>query len=162
MGADRGGVVSLSQATVIGQVRAIIAEALEAAGGRAYGADDGGEDAIPPALHEFPAALVLPGETREYVLMTGGQRHTYAVKILVLQGGMGGDVGQAAYAALPLVDTLIARFEGNVTLGNRANSAIFERSSGFVTLTYAEIDYLGYEVTLRVSEQATAAPAVGD
>lgn len=155
--------MSLSQVAVIGRVRELIVPDFEAAGGRAYGAGDGGQDAIPPALHEFPAALVVPGETREYIgPQQGGQRHTYAVKILVLQGGVGGDVGEAASAALPLVDTLIARFERNVTLGNRANSAIFERSSGFVTLTYAEIDYLGYEVTLRVSEQATAQPAIGD
>lgn len=150
--------MALSQVTVLAQIRALCESATGVK--RAFGAGNNDEDAIPAAIFEAPAMVVLPGPTIEYILTTGGQRHTYEVKVLVFCRE-GSDLGQSAYSALPLVDAIISTFVGNVTLGNRANSAHFDRSSGFATLEYSGQEYLGYEVTLRVSEQGTASPSIG-
>ncbi len=149
--------MALSTATVIGQIRDLVAEVTDME--RVYAASETDVNAIPPAINEYPAALVYPGATDVYMIGQGAHRHTYDVNIQVLQGGA--DVGTRAATVLPFVDRIIEKFAVNVTLGNRANSCVFSRSSGFSTLEYAGIAYLGYEITLSVSEQASASPAGG-
>ena len=103
--------------------------------------------------------MVIPGPTAQYILMMGQHRHTYDVKIQVFEGG--GDIGSRVNTVLPFVDLIIEKFAVNVTLGNRANSCLFKACGGLVGLEYGGITYTGYEITLEVSEQATAAPAIG-
>lgn len=150
--------MALSQTTVISRVRTLVAELTGME--RVYAASEDDDNAIPSAFREFPCAAVFPGPTSgEYLLAQGQQRHTYLVKVQVFQAGA--DIGERAAAVLPFVDLLIGKFELNVALGGRANSCTFTRCSGFVTLEYAGADYLGYEIDLEVSEQASAAPAYG-
>lgn len=150
--------MTLSQTNVIAQVRDLIDEATGFA--RIYASSETEEHAIPPALNEYPSVIVIPGPTTDYKLTTGQQRHSYEVKVLVFCNE-GGDLGQSAAQASPLVDAIIAKFEANVTLGARANYCLFSRSSGLVTLEYAGLEYLGWEIVLNTSEQAPASPAVG-
>lgn len=150
--------MALSQSTTIAQVRDLVAEITAIK--RIYAPSENDDNRLPAALNEFPAVLVLPGPTLEYVLSAGQHRHTYEVKVSVFCN-QGGDLGESAYQALPLVDAIIEKFTGNVTLGGRVNSNLFGKSSGFAALEYNGLEYIGWEITLRVSEQAAATPAVG-
>lgn len=151
--------MALSMSTVIRQVRALLDEMSLVT--RVYAPSENNENALPATLNEFPVAvLVLPGQDLEYILGPGQHRHTYEVDVLVFCR-QGGELGESAYTALPLVDAILEKFAVNVTLGNRSNSCVFARQSGFSTLEYNGIDYLGWEIVLRVSEQADATPAIG-
>lgn len=152
--------MALSMLTTIAQVRDLLDEVTGIE--RIFAPSENDGNKIPDALGEFPSVVVLPGPDTGsgYILSAGQHRHTYEVKVLVFCR-QGGDLGESAYQALPLVDAIIEKFVGNVTLGGRANSCIFRRQSGFSTLEYAGIDYLGWEITLEVSEQASATPAAG-
>ena len=149
--------MALSQSTVLAQIRDLVAGVTGMV--RVYAAGETDANAIPASIQEWPAALILPGPTTEYILMGGGQRHSYDVKVQVLQAG--GDIGSRVTDVLPFVDRIISKFESNVTLGNRANSCLFAGSSGLQGMEYNGKEYTGYEITLRVSEQATATPATG-
>lgn len=149
--------MALSQSTVIAQIRDLVATVSGI--NRVYAASETDENTIPPALNEFPCAMIMPGPTTTYLLQGGGHRHTYDVRIQVFEGG--GDIGSRVATVLPFVDALIEKFAVNVSLGARANSCIFARSSGLSGLDYGGKTYTGYEVTLSVSEQALATPAPG-
>lgn len=149
--------MALSQATVLAQIRDLVAAVTGMV--RVYAAGETDENAIPAALNELPCAMVIPGPTVQYILMMGQHRHTYDVKIQVFEGG--GDIGSRVNTVLPFVDAIIEKFAVNVTLGNRANSCLFKANGGLVGLEYGVVTYTGYEITLEVSEQATAAPATG-
>lgn len=149
--------MALDQVNVLSNIRALTA----AVSGfeRVYSASEDDENALPGAVSEPPSALIIPGETIEYILSGGQHRHTYNVKILVLCNAAG-DTGQTAKQAMPLVNALIEKFAVNVG-GSWANSCVFSACSGFATIEYAAIEYLGWEITLRVSEQAAVTPAKG-
>lgn len=149
--------MALSTRTVLRSVRSLIAAMPEVE--RAYGAGDEDENALPGAISEPPTVLVVPGETIEYILSGGQHRHTYNVDVLVLCN-QAGETGQTAYQAVPIVDALIEKFAVNVG-GSWANSCILNRCSGLATIEYAGVDYLGWNITLRVSEQAPVTPAKG-
>lgn len=149
--------MALSQTTVLTSIRSLIASTSGIQ--RAYSAGNADEHALPDALNEFPAVIVIPGPTIEYLLRSGQHRHTYEVKVLVF-ARQGGSLGQTAVQAAPLVDAIIEQFTGNVG-GSWANSCVYRRSTGLASLEYAEIDYLGWELTLEVSEQASATTAKG-
>ena len=147
--------MALSQSTVLTQIRDLVASVTGMV--RVYAAGETDENAIPASIQEWPAALIIPGPTLEFVTLTN--RHTYEVTVQVLEAG--GDLGERVTTVLPFVDRIIALFHQNVTLGARANSCVFKRSSGLVGLEYGGIPYTGYEITLEVSEQATGTPAAG-
>ncbi len=147
----------LSTSNVLTSIRSLIAATTGFT--RVYGAANDDEHALPAALGEFPSVLVLPGELIEYILSGGQHRHTYNVHVLVLCN-QAGETGQTAKQAIPLVDALIEKFSVNVG-GTWANSCLLSGHSGFATIEYAGIDYLGWDITLRVSEQAAATPAKG-
>lgn len=152
--------MALSMTTTIEQIRALVATVTgitRTGSSAAYGAT-GLPDAIPHG--DFPAAMVYPGGTLKYILDSGGHRHTYEVLVHVMCNA-GKNLDETAAQASPLVDAIIEKFAVNVTLGGRANSCIFVRQSGLMTLTYAGQDYPGWEITLEVSEQAPATPATG-
>lgn len=150
--------MALDQRAVISRDRALIA-ALPSVK-RCFAPSENDEHKLPDALNEFPAVLVLPGPTLEYILGAGTHRHTYEEKVLVFCN-QGGDLGESAYQAMPIVDEVIAMFAGNVTRAGLVNAAVFARCSGLVALEFNATEYLGWEITNRVSEQASVTPAVG-
>lgn len=150
--------MALSQYTALARIRDLIDEVADFE--RVYAATSDDAHALPGALNDFPSVVVVPGPTVEYILTQPQHRHTYEVKVLVFCN-QAGDLGQSAAQAMALVVGIIEKFVGNVTLGGRVNSCRFERDSGMVTLEYAGIDYLGFEITLEVSEQSAANAAVG-
>ena len=150
--------MALQQTVVLSQVRALVAECtgLE----RVYGASETDANAIPEAALQFPCAFVVPGPTTEYILSAGQHRHTYNVVIQILnQPGMFS--GQSYATLAPYVDMVIEKFTGNVALGGRANSCLFQGSSGIQMFPSGDVEFPGIEITLRVSEQAAATPAFG-
>lgn len=147
--------MTLSMVTVIGQIRALVAQVTGME--RVYAASETDANGIPAALNEFPCAMVLPGPTTEFITLTG--RHNYEVKVQVFEAGA--DMTGRTATVLPFVDLLIAKFVANVTLGGRANSCVFARDSGMVGLEYGGKTYTGYEITLVVSEQSPVTPAAG-
>lgn len=150
--------MAISQSTAIGQMRDLLDEISTIE--RIYAPSENDGNKLPDVINEFPTVTIMPGSTLDYILTTGGHRHTYEVRVIIYCR-QGSDTGESAYQAMPLVDSIIEKFVGNVTLGGRVNSCVVARQSGFVNLEYNDIDYIGWEVTLRVSEQASAAPAVG-
>ena len=155
--------MALSQADVLSKLRLVIEEVTGLK--RVYGQAETDGNRIPPTIPECPAAVVMAGPTLEYILQPGGQRHTYEVRVLLFQDGA--DIGERAAVIAPLVDSLIATFVGHVTLGGLVNHVRFVRSDGFGTISWgtrndgSPREYLGTEITLEVSEQATASPAAG-
>lgn len=153
--------MTLSMATVVSHIRDLIAEITEFQ--RVYAASETGDNGIPMALRQFPCAVVFPGPDvgNGYILSGGQHRHTYEVKVHIYEAGA--LTAERAAAVLPMVDLVIEKFSGNVTLGNRANSCIYRRQSGLAVLdSFGGGEYTGYEVVLEVSEQATATPAGGN
>jgi hypothetical protein len=143
--------------TQIGRIRDLIAEIPGI--NEVYAASDVGEDAIPDSLQNFPAVIIYPGpDTGDgYVLNNSWQEHTYEVAVQIFESG-----GERASSVLPYVDAIIEKFRQNVTLGARATYCVFSRQSGFATLAYGGMDYLGYEITLEVNEQGATTPETGD
>jgi len=156
--------MTLSMQTVIAQIRDKVAEV--SGFQRVYAPSETDGNRIPPAFNELPCALVLPGENIDYILSAGGHRHTYQVLVQVFEAP-GGDLGEAAYGILPMVDALIEKFAGNIALADagganpRANSCVFASHSAFSGMEYGGQQFMGMSITLRVSEQATATPALG-
>ncbi len=156
--------MALSMTNVVAQIRDLVAGVTGLQAVYAPSETDGNR--LPLALNDLPCAMVLPGPSLEYLLSAGQHRHTYEVKIQIFESP-GGDVGEATNAILPMVDRVIEKFAGNVALADsdgsngRANSCVFARHSGFVGLEFGDLPYVGYEVTLVVSEQASATPAPG-
>ena len=150
--------MAISQATAIGRIRDLLDEisALE----RVFAPSENEADKLPDVLNEFPCVVVLQGTTLDYILTTGGHRHTYEVR-LVYYLRQGSDTGESAYQGVTIPDAIIEKFVGNVTLGGRVNSCVVARQSGTSNLEYNEIDYIGGEIALRLSEQASATPAIG-
>lgn len=128
----------------------------------AYSAGEMNQNAIPQALNgPFPCALVFPGQdTSPYILVQGQHRHTYEVTVQVFMSNQ--DMGSRMVALAPLTDALLEQFIGHVQLGGAVNSCLYRRQSGLVRLEYGGNEYTGVEITLEVSEQATALPASGD
>jgi len=151
--------MSLSMLTTVAQVRALVAEITEMA--RVFAASETDENRLPSGISEFPCAVIYPGPDlgSGYILSAGQHRHTYEVIIDVFEAGA--DIGERAASVLPMVDRIIEKFSGNVTLGNRVNSCIYQGQGGFTGMTYGGGEYTGYRITLRVSEQASATPAIG-
>lgn len=120
-----------------------------------------GEGGLPVAVSgaDLPCALVLPGRTIDYILQPGQHRHTYLVRVLVLLAGA--DFTETAFVGGPLPDRIIEKMVGNVTVGGAANSCLFQDSTGLVAIQWGGVEYLGYEMQWRVSEQASATPATG-
>jgi hypothetical protein len=149
--------MALSQAAVLSKIR-LLTEGVTGLA-RCYGQAETDGNRIPVVLPECPAAIIMAGQTLEYVLQPGGQRHTYEVRVLLFDDGS--DIGERGASASVFADSLIAMFEDNVTLGGIANPCVFKRCDGFGTLEWGERTYLGTEIILEVSEQATASPAAG-
>ena len=149
--------MALSMTTVVGQVRDLVDEltSLE----RVYAESETDANALPASLPQLPAAIVLAGESLGYILQPGEHRHTYEVEIwlFIRGGGLDGN----ASVALDAYQSLIEKFAVNVALGGRANSCIFSRQVGPVMEDYGGMEYLIRKVILRVSEQASATPAIG-
>jgi hypothetical protein len=124
-----------------------------------YSAADQGDQKLPMALNALPAALLMPGQTVEYILSPGQQRHTYDVKVQVMTGGP--EPGQSAYVTSPMPDAIIGVLVNNVLLGGICNGAVFKSSSGLQGFEYGGLEYTGFEVVIEVSEQGNASPAVG-
>ena len=150
--------MALSMSTTIAQIRDLVAEVTGLLAVYAPSETDGNR--IPLALNTLPCALVIPGPMLAYILSPGQHRHTYEVKVQVFEAP-GGDTGEAANTILPMIDAFIEKFAVNVILGTRANSCIFVRHGGYVGLEYGGMTYLGIEMILEVSEQASATPAPG-
>lgn len=151
--------MALQQRVVMQQVRELVEECtgLE----RVYGAANEDEHQYPEAAMQFPCAFVIPGPTSDYMLSGGQHRHTYQVAVQILNSP-GMSVGQAYSTLAGYADFVIEKFVGNVTLGGRANSCVFVGSSGMRLFDSGDIAFPGIEITLRVSEQAAAAPAAGN
>jgi len=151
--------MALSISTTLAQIRDLVDQVTGME--RVYAPSETDANAIPPALNELPCAMVLPGPTTGsgYILVSGNHRHTYEVKIQVFEGG--GDIGSRAASVLPFVDLILEKFVANVTLGNRVNSCVVKGHGGLVGLEYGGIVYTGYEITLEISEQASATVATG-
>lgn len=126
---------------------------------RVFTASDDGAQAVPAAINEFPSVVLLPGpDAGPYILNGRSHRHTYDVRCLVFMRA-GSDTGQSWYQGIDLVDKVIEAFVGEQGLGGTVNSCKYERQSGYVVLEWGGIEYDGIEITLRVSEQASATPA---
>jgi len=149
--------VALSQSTVLAQIRDLVATVTGME--RVYGQAETDANRLPFGGLECPCALVMAGPTQSYILTQPHHRHTYHVRVLVLEDG--GDYGDRVATMLPMVDRLIELFTSNVTLGGRANYGLFRSASGLVGIEWAGVDYTGYEVLLEISETATASAAGG-
>ncbi len=147
---------------VIREIRSQVADVSELKA--VYAASETGADGLPDALNVFPVAVVLPGADVEYILHSGQHRHTYEVGVQVFEGS--GDLTARSTTLLPLIDRLIEEFTSNVSLagsplGALVTYCLFRRQGGFEAIEYGGIPYLGYEITLEVSEEGAATPATG-
>lgn len=114
---------------------------------------------VPSAIQEFPAALILPDrQDGDYILQPGQHRHSYRIRVLLLFASA--DYTEAMYITAPLLELVIEKMVANVTVGNTANSVLMKDWT-FGQIPWAGKDYIGYEISFRVSEQASATPATG-
>lgn len=152
--------MALSQTTVIERLRVLAATVtgIQAAYAPTVEAPESG--GIPPSTSfTYPCVIILPGRTIEYLLVNGRHRHTYEVRVLVIAGA--GLIPENAYVAAPMPDRFIELMPGNVTAGSRANYVLFKQCTGMAGIEWGGIDYTGFEITLEVSETASATLATG-
>lgn len=149
--------MAISQEAAIKQIAALVRSIT---GLRAvYSSADSDANALPAALNgPFPCAIVYPGDDIEYILTQPHHRHTYQVTVQLYQTGQ--DVGQRAVSVQPFIGLVLAKLALNVT-GSFWNSCVYERSSGLSRLEYAGLEYTGFELTLKVSEEAVISAAAG-
>ena len=149
--------MALDQAAVIKRFRVLASEVsgVEAA----YSAADQDEWRLPVSLPDLPAVLVLPGPTMAYILMSGAHRHTYEVIVQVMDGRA--EPGENAGVISVMPDRFLEAFALNVGLGGLCNSCVFKRSEGLKGFDYGGVVTTGFELVFEVSEQASAAPAIG-
>ncbi len=139
--------MALDQTTVLQTIRDKIAAVTGVSS--VYDAGDVNTESIPMALADLPAVLVYPGADITYDLVNGIHTHTYDVSVQVFESGM--DAGER----------IIEAFVATVKLGGAVASVVYclyRRSSGFATLEYGGREYIGYEITLEVMEQAQVVP----
>lgn len=149
--------MAFSMTAAVAQVRVLVDELTGMT--RVYAASENDANAIPMALNEFPCAMVLPGQTLDYKLMKPHHRHSYEIKVQIFESGP--DIGQRVNTVLPFVDLFIDKFRSNVALGMRVNSCLFDRQTGLIGLEYGGIEYSGYELVLRVSEEENTTAEIG-
>lgn len=152
--------MSLSQSNVLTALANVIEQLDVSHRPAVYVASEDGPRRLPDAINDTPCVIVIPGQTLEYFLAPGAQRHTYEIVLLVIQTGIGMEVSASA---LPFVDAVIEKMATNVTLGGLANPVTFARATGLVDIAWGgQEGYTGYQVTLTASEQASASPAAGE
>lgn len=149
--------MSLDQAAVVAKVRDLMATVSGISA--AYSAADSDDTRVPLGINATPAALVFPGPTIAYTLVSGQHRHTYEVSVQVLENGADAGIRDAVISVFP--DRVLGVVLANVALGGLCNSFVFKRSGGLQVFEYGGYDYTGYELTFEVSEQASASPAYG-
>ena len=149
--------MALNMTQVVSSMRTLIDEVTGFE--RVFAASSSDQHSIPGAINEFPTVVVYPGETIDYILTAGQHRHTYEVNVDVFCRA-GGDTGASAAQAMGLVELVLEKFAVNIG-GTWANSCLLIRNSGLATLEYNGIDYLGWRLTYRVSEQASVTAAKG-
>lgn len=153
------GLMALRQAAVVGKIRDLLATVtgIDAA----FSAADADDTRLPQAMNmsSSTVALVVPGATLVYILSNGAHRHTYEVKVQVMQSGA--EPGTRASVVSVMPDRVLEKIVSNVALGGLCNSCVFRGSSGLVGIEYGGETFTGYEITLEVSEQAAATPAFG-
>lgn len=149
--------MSLNAAGVIAEVASLVRECTGME--RVFDASANGDDRLPLALNAFPCALVFPGPGLPPLFTQPRVSRTYEVRILIVESGM--DIGARGASVLPFVDRVIAKLVSNMKLagGGSATATVIkclvDRDSGFIGIEYGGMDYLGYEITLRVEEQTT-------
>jgi hypothetical protein len=151
--------MALSQTAVIERIRELIAEMTGIK--RVYGSDLAGTSGLPGGIAEYPSVLVFPGPTILYNQNPGGShRHEYEVVAQVLFGPVAA-TAEAAAGSTPVTDALITKFAANVQLGGHSVYAHFLRSEGLTSIAYGGMEYIGYELRLRVVESEAQAFAGG-
>lgn len=153
--------MAIDQVAALEKVRARTAEVTGIAKAYAPSQTNPAAGGLPAsvALEGGAIALILPGPTLDYILTQPRHRHTYEVRVLILLAGP--DYSENAFNGGPLPDRVIEKFVGQVTLGGSVNSCIFRRNTGFTGIEWGGLDYLGYEITLELSEAATASAGTG-
>lgn len=142
----------IDQVRAMNRIREVIASVADFERVYAQSADD--QHALPDAVNEFPAVLVMSGQTREHIVTQPQERLTYEVRVLVLSNERS-DFGASAAKLLPLNVAIRRAFLENVTLGGRVNSVRIERDTGFTGIEWGGIEYVGNELTMVVSEQGS-------
>lgn len=124
---------------------------------RVYAIGKTGADAIPDAIgDELPAAIVYPDTMSDYQQSpSGGERHEYSLKIQLFVAGA--DTETRGNVALPLFDSVREAFQSAVALNDAGAGVNVARITGwrFGTLTYAGQAYLGWDITLFISEDGS-------
>lgn len=139
----------MTMATVFPQLRAVIANATGIV--RTFAVGETGQYAIPDAINEYPAALLLPGNMVEHLQIPSGlQKHTYTVTLQILASPVS-DIEARAIAALPFIDNVLAALAAHVQLnGTVTNSRLTKWDFG--ELSYGGTNYMGYDAEITVEE----------
>lgn len=121
---------------------------------RVYSIGDTGSNAIPDAIgDEIPSAIVYPSESVSYQQGPGAsQRHEYNLKIQVFVSGS--DTGSKANLAVDIFDAIKVAFQQATALNdaNGVNTVARIASWRFGALSYSEQTFMGWEITLFISE----------
>lgn len=151
--------MALSQAAVVAKIRDLAATVSGITA--AYSAADSDDTRLPAAVTQLDGsvALVMPGVTIAYTLTNGQHRHTYEVRVQVIEAGA--DEGILAQRLSVMPDRMLEVMLQNVALGGLCNSMAFRRHQGLQSFDFGGVPYTGYELIFEVSEQASATPAYG-
>lgn len=137
---------------VMNRIREVIASVADFE--RVYAQSSNDEHALPDAVSEFPAVLIMAGPVDRHGITQPQERIDYKVRVLMLSNEMG-DIGASAWKLLPLSVAIRRAFLSNITLGGLANPCKPDVDTGLVSLNWNGVDYVGNELTLLVSEQGS-------
>jgi hypothetical protein len=108
-------------------------------------------DELPDSINQFPAALILPGETEYVTTFSNDADYNFRV-ILVFSRA---DSPSATSKMLPYIavegeKSVVEAIHGDVTLDNKAQSSKVTRNLGIASLTWGGQIYMSTEFSVQI------------
>lgn len=108
-------------------------------------------NALPDAINQFPAALILPGETNYNAMFSGDANYVFRVIILITKQDTPSALGKLLdYIELTGTYSVKAAIETDSTLNGSADDSRVSRNLGIGATVWGGYSYLSTEFLLDV------------
>ena len=108
-------------------------------------------DALPNAINQFPAAIILPGATEYNAMFSGDANYIFRVLVLISKQDTPSALGKLLdYIELSGVYSIKGAIDGDATLSGSADDSRVSRNLGLGTTIWGGQTYLSSEFEILV------------
>ena len=108
-------------------------------------------DELPDVINEFPAALILPGETTYNAMMSGGANYIFRIILLFTKQDSPSALGKLLdYIELTGTYSVKAAIDADTTLNSSADDSRVTKNLGIGVTNWGGYAYLSTEFLLEV------------